>query len=94
MVIRYGGSAAITLVLALSCPRFQRVSAFPNLPLRLATGVGSLRFSSSSSYCSMSSGGPIVLGSKSFTRKAILEEMSFTPIIRCDHVVAKARGRL
>lgn len=90
MVIRHGGGVVITLALALSFPRFQRVSAFSHQPLRPATGVGSLRYYSSSPYCSMSSGGPIVLGSKSFTRKAILEEMSFTPIIRCDHVVAEA----
>ena len=49
-------------------------------------GVGRLFSASASTSSSMSSSagerGPIILGSKSFTRRMIIEEMGFTPITR------------
>lgn len=102
MAIRRSKCAVITLALALGSSGIQRTNAFVYEQIRTSTHAQFFRECHSSSHCcssmsSKSSGahaGPIILGSKSFTRKAILEKMAFTPIIRYEQLTAKVKDRL
>ncbi|CAN0043066.1 unnamed protein product [Pylaiella littoralis] len=85
--MRFQPLAFVAIAIALGPPGRLRTSAFTLVPTAALKKCSTALSSCSLSMMSLIPGergsmGPLILGSKSFTRKAIVQEMGFDPVIR------------